>query len=284
MSRAIVTSFPPAAEVGLGVKVRLMTVEPAQAEEWLRKNCENNRRVVRSRVKQYAADMRAGRWRLSDQAVSFNAESRLVNGQHRLHACVESGEPFLTLVVWNLPGESMMALDGGKKRTTDDNMTVSGREWPRGAGATVRRLFTGLKHSVSRPYSDQEVDEFLAECSEAVRFAHAVLPRGKCASAAIRAVVARARIALGERAETRLRNFASVLLTGLMKEGDEAGVLLRNYVLEDANAGGGTGRKNLYAMAESALAAFLKEQAPKKLSPATSELFPLENEGYWNEN
>lgn len=277
------TQFREAVEVGLGVKVRLMAVEPRAAEEWLKKNCENNRRVVWSRVKQYAADMRAGKWRLSDQAVSFNAEGRLVNGQHRLLACIEAGCEFVTLVVFGLPADSMFTLDGGKKRTTDDNAGITGMEWPRGAGATVRRLFMGAERRFGRSYTDQEVAEFLDDKVKlaAVRFAHARLPRGRVCSAPVRAVVARAYLCKGVD-RVRLDGFANVLMTGLMEKGDEAAVMLRNLIYE-GDVGAGASRSALYGQAEAALKAFLAGSKPAKLSPAREELFPIPGEGYWDE-
>lgn len=276
--------FRPAVEVGLGVKVRLMLVEPAAAAEWLGKNRDNNRPVSRSRVRQYAADMRRGKWLLSNDMVAFDCAGRLVNGQHRLHACVAAGAGFLTLVAWNLPDESMLSLDSGRKRSTDDNMGVAGREYAKGVGATVRRIFAGARHgggADTRPYSDVEIDEFLAVHARPVALAHEILGRGQFKAAPLRAVVARAAICL--KPEPRLREFAGVLSTGLMKEGDEAAVLLRNHVMESC-LGGSSARKDLYGRAESALAAFLDRRPCKPLRAAKEELFPIPNEGYWDES
>ncbi|MCA1685803.1 MAG: hypothetical protein LC745_07405 [Planctomycetia bacterium] len=268
------------ADLGDGMKIRLLRVGPSAASEWLKRNSERNRRVVRSRVRQYAADMRSGNWKLSDQPVSFDREGRLVNGQHRLEACILAGCEFPTLVLHGLPDESMITLDGGKKRTTDDNLAMAGQEWPRGCGGTVRRIFMGMKTFAGRAYTDQEVSEFMGAHGPAVAFAHRVLPKGKIACAPVRAAVCRAKI--GGADARRLEDFGRVLSTGLMIPGDEAAVLLRNNILE-GDRGSGSARSALYALAESALKAFLAGSVPKKLTPATCELFPIPGEGSWDE-
>lgn len=276
----------PAVTLGMGVKVRLMRVEPRAAEQWLTKNRDNNRPVSRHKVRQYAADMRAGRWRLSNDAVSFDVSGSLVNGQHRLHACVAADAPFLTLVVWNLPDESMTALDSGRKRNTNDSLAIAGREYVKGAGSTVRRIFLGMRHTgggnsnITRPYSDQEIDEFLGVHHKHVEFAHELLAKGRFKSAPLRAVVSRASIAF--KPEAQLRRFCEVLTTGIMREGEDAAVILRNYVLDDTELGSSTGRKELYGKAETALAAFLEGKTCKPLRVAKQELFPIPNEGYWD--
>src|SRR6185312_15924985 len=100
--------------------VRIQTITPAIARKWLDKNRDNNRNVVQSRVKQYAADMIAGRWELSDQAISFDEDDELVNGQHRLEAIILANKPIVSLVMFNLPTKAMLVLDSGKKRNTDE--------------------------------------------------------------------------------------------------------------------------------------------------------------------
>lgn len=269
----------PMMKLGEDLKIRLLEITPTIADEWLRKNCENNRPVGRARVRQYAADMRRQRWQLSDQCITFDLEGRLVNGQHRLHACVLAGQPFLSLVLHGLPDAAMLTLDGGKKRTTDDNATITGQGWPRGCGATVRRILMGTKSYAGRSYTDQEVAEFMDAYAPSVAFAHQALPKGKTATAVTRAVLSRAHIAKSD--SRRLGEFARVLTTGMMVPGDEAAVLLRNHMLE-TDSGGGSQRQKLYALTESALKAFLAGTAIKKLTAATVETFPIPGEGEWD--
>jgi hypothetical protein len=266
-------------DLGNGGKIRLETVTPTMAEEWLKKNAPNNRGVSHKQVEKYAGDMRNHRWHVTDQCISFDSKDRLVNGQHRLHACILADEPFESLVYYGLEDEAMMVLDSGKKRTTDDNLHISGCNWPRGASTTVRRLFLGDRASVSKPYSDEQVLEFLKRHGDSVMFAHNVLPGGKTANGVTRAVVARAHIIGSD--TNRLEGFGQVMTGRKPEDGDEAGRLLRDYMLENIKA---KRHYYLYFMVESALLSFLNNQEVKRVKAVKKELFTIPDEGYWDKD
>jgi hypothetical protein len=50
-------------------------------------------------VDRYAEEMRLGVWALNGKSLIFDSNGRLLNGQHRLTACAQSGVPLVTLVV-----------------------------------------------------------------------------------------------------------------------------------------------------------------------------------------
>jgi hypothetical protein len=277
--------------VAEGLTVRLTNVQPRQAEEWLKKNHPDNRPVNRTRVRQYAADMKARRWRLSDQMISFDVNDRLINGQYRLHACVLAETPFPALVLWGLPAESFEVLDGGKKRSTEENLTIAGRDAPKGAGATARRVMSSadiFSHrrdaaAYRRTFSDIDVIEFLERHGPSVEFAHKHLPRGKTATATIRGAVCRAH-ACHARKRGLLAGFCATLMTGIMPDGMDAAVLVRNLIVEQHKGSKpGHTRDQIYRLCEAALASVFAGERPKKLVMAKEELFPLPDEGFWNE-
>lgn len=262
-------------------RVSIMTVTPQQAENWLERNHPRNRKLREHKVRQYAADMEAGRWLLSTQVIAFNTKDELVNGQHTLHAILRSEASIRCVVLWGMPDPSMLTIDNGMKRSTDDQFSMSGRDYVRGAGATVRRLMIGGRTFQGRAISDLEVDEFMSKYAAAVAFAHKAVPAGRFAQAPVRAVVARAKI--GRHPGEKLERFGEVLNTGIMAAGEDAAVLLRNFILgmKGGAAGSGTQRSKLYDMAESALAAFLKGQRVKRIDPAIEELFPVPGDKVW---
>ncbi len=266
------------ARLGYGLSIRLMTITPDVASQWLTKNHKLNRRAAPSRVRQYTADMGAKRWELSDQTITFDTNGELINGQKRLRACVDSGEPFPSLVLYGLPTKSMLVLDGAQRRTTDDNIRMDGREWPKGCGSTVRRAMLGARKFSGRAVTDAEVVEFMEAYGEAVSFAHRVLAKGKTATASTRAPLVRAHI--GKADQRGLESFARVLTTGLMLPGEEQAVLLRNRILEADHSGGGS-RADLYLATESAISAFLAGQRLTKILPNTKELYPIPGESKW---
>lgn len=261
--------------------VRVLPVSPSVAREWLEKVHPNNRPASRTRIRAYAADMKAGRWYLSDQPITFDEEDFVVNGRHRLEAIVLSGVVVNFIVVRGIAKGAMLVLDSGKRRTTDEQLKIAGHSWPRGAGATVRRIWQSVEYRTPRALTDSEVEGWLLNNGDSVVFAHKHLAKGRMALAPIRAVIARA--FLSGKSKARLEKFAQVLTTGLMVPGDEAAIYLRNRILEDTTPGRGAyARKVLYGLTEAALELFLSEEKPAKhLYPTKVELFPLKGEKEW---
>ena len=108
----------------LDIRVELIT--PKIAKEWLGDNL-NNRNPKMMRVKQYAADMRSGNWRLNGEAIKKSTTGRLLDGQNRLFACIEADTPFLTLVVRGLDDVvDQMTMDTGSSRSYSDVLKMRG--------------------------------------------------------------------------------------------------------------------------------------------------------------
>lgn len=255
--------------------VEITNITPQMALEWLEHVAPNNRKVKGRRVQLYANDMRANRWHLGDQAITFNEDGELVNGQHRLHAIVASGCTVPMMVMRHAPNESMMVIDSGLKRSTDDNFAISGRDYPRNCGATVRQLLYGCKKR-RLSITDQEVDEFMENNGEAISFAHECLYQGKMSKSVMRAVVARAWLKGSKR--TRIREFCAVLMTGQSNgEEDQAAIRLRNWIYE-MHSGTTRGHfKDLYGKTERALIAFMDGKKIDRLDPMKDEAFPIKS-------
>jgi hypothetical protein len=111
-----------------GPEVVRMTVTPELAEQWLARN-HDNRNIRPSKVRQYASDMKAGRWQFNGDVIRFTEDDILQDGQHRLQACVKAKTPFDTLVIFGLPSEVRDTVDIGAARTTKDGLKW--REIPR---------------------------------------------------------------------------------------------------------------------------------------------------------
>lgn len=122
-----------------GVDYELMLVTPAQAEVWLTKNTKN-RRQRKAAITRYGRDMTAGRWVENGSAIIFDRAGILQDGQHRLEACIESGVPFITLVVRGVAPLAQNTIDDGAKRTLADRFDFLGKANTTAAAAIVRRI------------------------------------------------------------------------------------------------------------------------------------------------
>jgi len=95
------------------------------AKEWLARN-DSNRPLRWPFAAQLARDMEAGRWDLNGETVKVAADGTLLDGQHRLTACVMAEVPFETFVVTGLPRETQKTIDTGAKRKMADVLSLAG--------------------------------------------------------------------------------------------------------------------------------------------------------------
>ena len=79
---------------------KAVTVTPALAREFLKKAAAH-RRVSQRYVDSYAAQMRAGEWVEEVSTISFSKDGKLLDGQMRLLALIETGLTMELLVTEN---------------------------------------------------------------------------------------------------------------------------------------------------------------------------------------
>lgn len=118
--------------------ISVETITPDIAREMLEKNI-NNRNLRKARVQQYAVDMAEGRWQVTGEAIKFNG-SALIDGQHRLAACVKAEASFRTLVVRQLPEGVNDVLDQGMPRSIADVLHWHGGKSGTQVAAAARAL------------------------------------------------------------------------------------------------------------------------------------------------
>lgn len=106
-------------------RFKLVTVTPTKAEAWLKKNV-SNRHIRDSHVARLGRDMEHGRWDINGVPIIFANDMTLLDGQHRLMACVRSGCPFTTLVAYDVHPDAMKNIDIGIKRFYSDRLKLEG--------------------------------------------------------------------------------------------------------------------------------------------------------------
>lgn len=145
------------------------TITPELAQRWLTRHealakhdpTKKNRRLKKSLVLRYGTDMAADRWHLNGETIKLGIDGRIVDGQHRLAACVKAAHSFRTLVVEGVDDESFKTIDVGKVRTAGDLLYIDGHQssvvlaaalvnlwrWERGGG----RVFDGWEQVPTKP-------------------------------------------------------------------------------------------------------------------------------------
>ena len=100
-------------------------VSPALALEWL-DTMVVNRKVLNSRVQQYAMDMYKGNWKDNGETIKFDDENHLRDGQNRLWAVVEANTPVTFEVLWGISPDSQKYIDIGASRKPADSLFMEG--------------------------------------------------------------------------------------------------------------------------------------------------------------
>lgn len=112
-------------KINTKVTTEIVDLTPALAEKFLGQNIDN-RNVRPRKVLQYARDMRNGKWQMSNDAVTFNWNGRMDNGQHRCLAVIESGTTIRVIVVKGFDPEAREVMDTGAKRSGADALRFAG--------------------------------------------------------------------------------------------------------------------------------------------------------------
>lgn len=111
-----------------------LSISPQMAAEWLKYN-DHNRPVKDTVVKRYAELMKNGRWQLNGESIIVSDTGKLLDGQHRLLACVQSGATFESVVVQGVPEDAFGTLDQGLIRSHADLFSITGEEYPKAIAA-----------------------------------------------------------------------------------------------------------------------------------------------------
>jgi hypothetical protein len=108
-----------------GLKIAVLDVTPEMAADWLGMPSKN-RRVRQNRVREYVAAMQRGEWRLNGEAFKFDARERLVDGQHRAIAVVQSDVTITSLVIVGVESDAFDTMDSGDVRQAADVLDIHG--------------------------------------------------------------------------------------------------------------------------------------------------------------
>lgn len=120
-----------------GISTVELTITPETAAAMLTTNAMN-RPISRAHVERLSGAMQRGEWELNGATIKVASTGRLLDGQHRLTACVESGRPFKTLVVRGLPESAFGTIDQvARSRKISDVLAIE-------TGANMKNVVAAL--------------------------------------------------------------------------------------------------------------------------------------------
>jgi hypothetical protein len=119
------------------VQTKIIRLGPAKARELLA-NQIKNRPVRKGHVKDLAEEMSLGRWSLNGQGITIDSRGRLIDGQHRCHAVIESGIEIEILCTTGVDPAVFDLIDRGAQRNISD--VIAGTPNYRIVAAALRLL------------------------------------------------------------------------------------------------------------------------------------------------
>jgi hypothetical protein len=132
------------------------TLTPGLAAVLLERN-PDNRNIRQTKVGQYAADMRAGRWSFNGEPIIISREGLINDGQHRLRAMIDANFTAPMLFVFGVERDTRLTVDQGAARTAADFLGMEGVENSAAAAGIARIVIAVERERGARLYRENEV-------------------------------------------------------------------------------------------------------------------------------
>ncbi len=220
------------------ITTKIETITPSKARKMLEKNT-SNRSIKPATVKLYSTAMKAGEWKLNGEGIIMN-EDVLLNGQHRLHACIDADTPFMTLVVHGVESSAFKTMDRHTKRSNGNVLGILGYKYGNYLSSAANfihmvRTHAGKKTPTAARNTEKtnyfDIEDFMVEnpgLVESVRFAneHSFMAKFMVSTAAA-ALHYMASFSGRERAD----EFIEGIATGINLPPGDPRLVLRNHLI-----------------------------------------------------
>lgn len=148
---------------------KIETITPKLAAKYLEAN-KGNRPLTRATARNYAEEIRLGQWLFNGEAIKFDSNGVLVDGQHRLLAVTMAERSIDTLVIRGLSPEAFKTLDTGRQRSMGDVLALRGILYPAAMSSAYRFLYRWLGRSKPKTrISNTQLLEFVDEFPQMIQ-------------------------------------------------------------------------------------------------------------------
>lgn len=216
------------------MRSEVRTITPTLAASILATS-NGNRPLKREKVKAYARDMAAGNWIMNGETIIIDVNGSLVDGHHRLTACVDAGVSFDALVAWGAPVDAQKTVDMGASRTTGDALHFYGYRNTNQVNAIIRVLMSmdagrprSANPSTHEVFAFIEANPMIAEAAVFASHPARGMPKIQSVLGAIYFMEAK------DGKSDRVRRFSDVLANGIPDYPGCAAHVLRERLLKDA--------------------------------------------------
>ena len=125
---------------------RIETITPDKAKAYLANN-NNNRSINKMNLAFLKSEILAGNYQMNGQTIVISTSGKLLDGQHRLTAVVETGLPIESIVVNNVDEDTFVTMDTGKPRGGSDALDIHGVQNAKHIASAIRKIVQRFSHS-----------------------------------------------------------------------------------------------------------------------------------------
>lgn len=142
----------------LGISVYLAEITPEIGTALLARR-NTNRSFRLPQLNKLKRVFERGRWEINGETIIFDADGRLIEGQHRLKAGVETGKTFWALLVHGIDRDRFKTMGQGAKRTAGDILGIEGFKNSRNLAAALRWVYRYETDQMNNPHPNITEDE-----------------------------------------------------------------------------------------------------------------------------
>lgn len=131
------------------VKASVEFITPDSAKQLLGGNIEYQRKIAKVNLAKIESDLINDRFKLNGEPIIIGVTGRLLDGQHRLCACVNTKIGFWSTVVRGVDDECFYIINVGKSRSLPDVLKIAGEVNCVNLAATITRIVEYLRDARS---------------------------------------------------------------------------------------------------------------------------------------
>lgn len=214
------------------IHTNTVTITPEYAEHLLLGYNDGNRPLAKRVWETYARDMAAGHWSLTGEAIILDRDGKLLDGQHRLTACMMSKVPFTTVLVTGVDRNSAFLRMGmGEKRRASHVLAIHGFTNTKVLQAAAKLVWTYQLGSLAQTKyypSNSEIEDVVRNNPKLAEYVSQSWLKGIPGPGSI---VAALRYLFGMADEKAADKFFESLRTGAVGTGDSPVRVLRDKLM-----------------------------------------------------
>jgi len=127
------------------VKATVEYIAPEKARDLLGSNIEHQRKIAKVNLSRIESDLLNDRFKLNGEPIIIGKSGKLLDGQHRLCACVNTVTGFWSVVVRGVEDEYFHVINVGKGRSLADVLKIAGEINCNNLAAAISRIAEYLR-------------------------------------------------------------------------------------------------------------------------------------------